>query len=164
MLAPGDRSYDTSLPLALFGCHPNGCTHQGAPCCPHQAPWGSVTILIIRNGLVLRRGGSVDTLVPFPSSSGLPLPVLCQRGLREDKTTPSPGIFPCLPFPRLKCYPGGRGVRPPASGSRSTCSGGLPLVIGLISPPPQLGSSHTTGGLQQTGSEENFFRPQRHRT
>lgn len=58
---------------------------------------------------------------------------LCQRELREDKTNPGPGIFPSLPFPRLKGYARGHGVLPPASGSLSTCSGGLPLVVGLIS-------------------------------
>ena len=114
---------------------------------PPQAPWGPVTALIIRNSLVLRRGGSVDTLVHFLVHQPFLCQALCQKGLREVKTTPSPGIFPSLPFPRLKGYPGGCGVHPPASGSLSTCSGGLPLVIGLISPPSQLGSSHTAGGL-----------------
>lgn len=98
-----------------------------------------VTTLVISHGRGLRHGDRGHIFVLFLSSSGLPLPLPLPEGAQRRQNKPGPGIFPSLPFPRLEGYSGGHGVLPLASGSLRTCSGGLPLVVGLISPPTPLG-------------------------
>lgn len=98
-----------------------------------------VTTLVISHGRGLRHGDRGHIFVLFLSSSGLPLPLPLPEGAQRRQNKPGPGIFPSLPFPRLEGYLGGHGVLPLASGSLRTCSGGLPLVVGLISPPTPLG-------------------------
>ena len=93
--------------MALFGSNPTDAPLglAGTRDCFGNLEWP-----------VLRRGDCVDILVLFPSSSGLPWPPPLPEGLREDQTNPSPGIFPSLPFPRLKGCPGGHGVLPQPPG------------------------------------------------
>lgn len=58
--------------------------------------------------------------------------------LREDKTNQVLESSPLFPSQGWKVMPGVKGSSP-ASGSLRTCPGGLPLAVGLISPPRPLG-------------------------
>lgn len=122
-------SYDPSPPPVLFGSRPADAHPPLPPPPPPPGPAGTRDHLGNFQWPPPRARGRVHIRV----HQAFLCHCLCQRELREDKTNPGPGIFPSLPFPRLNSYAGGHRVLPPASGSLSTCSEGLPLAVGLIS-------------------------------
>lgn len=99
----------------------------------------SVTTSVISNGRGPRHGEYVHIFVLFLSSSGLPLPLPLPEGSSEKTKQTRSWNLPLSSLPKAgrSC----RGLRgpSPASGSLRTCPGGLPLAVGLLSPPRPLG-------------------------
>lgn len=74
-------------------------------------------------------------LVPFLVHQAFLCPLLCQRGSEKTKQTPVLESSPLFPSQGCRLTQEVPGSFSAASGSLSTCLGGLPLVAGLISPP-----------------------------
>lgn len=97
------ESYDIFPPLVLFDFCPTDAL---------KALQRPVTAMVIWNGFVLRHGIVWIVLFLFLVHQAFLCCLLSQRGIREDKTNPNPGIFPSLLFPRLKACPVGHRVPP----------------------------------------------------
>lgn len=86
----------------------------------------------------LRHRGCVHILVPFPTSSGLPLLPPLPKGTQRRQNKPQSWNLPLSSLSQAERFPRSSRAQlpPPASWSHSICSEVRPLVVALISPPP----------------------------